>query len=125
MAKINKDKNCKCDCQPIHIDKQREANIVLQSLNNIDEISLFFKNFSDSTRLKIMAILKSVGRMCVCDIAVALDMTKSAISHQLKFLKKCNLVKDKRDGKVIFYDLADEHVKKILDMGIEHLQEME
>ena len=61
--------------------------------------------------------------MCVCDLAVLLDMTKSAISHQLRVLKKANLVKNRKDGKIVFYSLSDDHVKAIFDKGLEHVVE--
>lgn len=123
MAKNNKENNCKCDCSPIHIDKMTNAVDVLRRVNNIDMMTAFFKNFADATRLKIMTILNEIGSMCVCDISVALDMTKSAISHQLKYLKKYNLVKNEKMGKEVFYSLADGHVKDILDECREHLSE--
>ena len=76
-----------CDCVCIH---EKETQKAIGQLNKIDviELSEFYKNFSDSTRLKIICILDKVKKMCVCDIAVALNMTKSAISHQLKYLKE-------------------------------------
>ena len=76
----------------------------------------------DSTRMRIMAALDS-GEMCVCDLSALLDMTKSAISHQLKSLKDAQLVKSRRDGKNVYYSLKDEHVKLIIEMGIEHIKE--
>ena len=113
----------RCDCNCIHEDKKDIAIKSLKSVKGFEEMSKFFKNFSDITRLKIMTVLDGAGDMCVCDIAVSLDMTKSAISHQLKYLKKCNLVKSLKKGKEVFYSLADDHVKDILEKGIEHLQE--
>lgn len=123
LSKMNF-RNNKCDCNCIHEDRMNKAVNVLKQINMFREMSDFFKNFSDNTRLKILTILDAVGEMCVCDIAVSLDMTKSAISHQLKFLKEYNLIKSERIGKEVFYSLADEHVKDILECGIEHLQEM-
>jgi len=115
-------KNNKCDCGCVHQEKMEKAKQCLKAVRVYEELSEFFKNFSDITRLKIMTALDGVGEMCVCDIAVALDMTKSAISHQLKFLKQCKLVKSNKRGKEVFYSLSDDHVKDILEMGIEHLQ---
>lgn len=123
MTKINKTNNCECDCSPIHIEKKNKAEQVLSRLNFFYEMTCFFKNFADETRLKIMTILNEVGYMCVCDIAVSLNMTKSAISHQLKYLKKYNLIRSEKSGKNVFYCLADDHVKDILNIVIEHLQE--
>ncbi len=116
-------KLCKCDCKGIHQEKLKKAISTLQDFRDIESVSDFFKNFSDTTRIKILTILDSVGTMCVNDIAVALDMTKSAISHQLRYLKECNLIKSDKTGKEVFYSLADGHVKDILETGIKHLQE--
>ena len=82
----------------------------------------FYKLFSDMSRLKILYLL-SMEEMCVCDIAQLLGMTQSAISHQLRVLKANKLVKFRRDGKTVFYSLADNHVRTIIDMGMEHLCE--
>ena len=112
-----------CDCDAIHLDKMNKAVSELEKLEIIDSMALFFKNFSDPTRLKILTILDRVGQMCVCDIAVSLNMTKSAISHQLKYLKDCNLVRSVKNGKEVFYALSDNHVKDIIETGIAHLKE--
>lgn len=82
----------------------------------------FFKVFSDSTR---MSILWSLDReeLCVCDVAAALDMTKSAVSHHLNILRREKLVKFRKDGKKVYYSLDDEHVRAILEMGLEHITE--
>lgn len=104
-----------------------ERRLMGKSLKNIDDTTLIdladlFKVFSDSTRMKIMYRL-SDGSMSVGDIADALDMSQSAISHQLKYLKEMNLVKGERDGKSIIYELADDHVKIIIKTGLEHIEE--
>jgi DNA-binding transcriptional ArsR family regulator len=78
--------------------------------------------FSDNTRVRILWAL-SCEKMCVCDLAVLLGMTKSAISHQLKFLRISNLIKYDRQGKVVYYSLADDHVRDIFDKGFEHIHE--
>jgi ArsR family transcriptional regulator len=90
--------------------------------SDVTLLAYFFKVFGDSTRIKILQAL-SAGELCVCDIAVVLDMTKSAVSHQLRFLKEANLVKARRDGKNVFYSLADSHVLTILLQGLEHITE--
>lgn len=115
--------NEKCDCGCIHEDRMNMAVSILGGMKIFDEMSLFFKNFGDPTRLKILTVLDGVGEMCVCDIAYSLDMTKSAISHQLKYLKQCNLVRSVKRGKEVFYTLADDHVKDILEKGIDHVKE--
>ena len=82
----------------------------------------FFKIFGDSTRIKILYVL-SQAEMCVCDIATLLQMGQSAISHQLRVLKQMRLVKFRRDGRTVFYSLADGHIQTILAQGMEHIQE--
>lgn len=114
----------KCDCNCIHKDKLDVAKEYLDKLPSSDSLSNFFKNFADKTRVKILTVLDKVGAMCVNDIAVALDMTKSAISHQLSSLKDSNLVRCEKQGKIVFYSLSDSHVKDIIDKGLEHIQEM-
>ena len=88
-----------------------------------DMLIKFYKSIADETRLKILCILDSVESMCVCDIAEILSMTPSAISHQLRLLKQARLVKSRRDGKTIYYSLADSHVRAIIDQGLEHVLE--
>ena len=83
-----------------------------------------FRVFGDSTRIKILYVLFE-AEMCVCDIAQLLGMTQSAISHQLRALKNARLVKARREGKTVFYALADDHVRSIIDQGIEHVTEDE
>lgn len=104
-----------------------ERSHMNDSLKNIDDTTLIdladlFKVFADSTRMRIMYRLLA-GRMNVGDIAQALDMSQSAISHQLKYLKDVNLVKSKRDGKSMLYYLSDDHVKTIIQTGLEHIKE--
>ena len=78
--------------------------------------------FGDSTRIRILWARED-REMCVCDIAYLLNMTQSAISHQLRSLKQVNLVKNRREGKVVYYSLKDEHIKQIFDIGMEHITE--
>lgn len=112
-----------CDCVCIHEKETTKAITELNKLSEIDDLCEFYKNFSDSTRLKIICILDKLKRMCVCDIAVTLNMTKSAISHQLKYLKENNLIVSEKIGKVVFYSLADKHVKDVFEIGIKHVKE--
>ena len=86
------------------------------------QLAELYKVFGDSTRIRILCALFE-AEMCVCDIAGLLGMTQSAISHQLRVLKQSKLVKYRRDGKTIFYSLADDHVRTMIDMGMEHLCE--
>ncbi len=86
------------------------------------DLAELFKIFGDLTRIKILYILFE-SEMCVCDIADILDMTVSAISHQLRILKNAKLVKNRREGKSLYYSLADNHIRLILDQGMEHITE--
>ena len=85
-------------------------------------LSEFFKVFADSTRIKILFVLRD-GEKCVNDIAAGLEMSQSSISHQLRVLKQSRLVKFRRDGKTIYYSLADDNVVNILCQGLEHIEE--
>ena len=90
--------------------------------NELCDLAELFKVFGDSTRIRILFVLFE-SEVCVCDIADALNMTQSAISHQLQILKQSKLVKDRRAGKSIFYSLADDHVRTIIAQGQEHIEE--
>ena len=86
------------------------------------ELADLFKVFGDSTRIKILLVLYK-GEMCVNDIAATLDMSQSSISHQLRILKQNRLVKFRKEGKIVFYSLADQHVFSIVEQGLEHVRE--
>ena len=88
----------------------------------LQDLAEFFKVFGDGTRLKILYVLLS-AEMCVYDIAAVLGMSQSAISHQLRVLKQMDLVKNRREGKTIFYSLADAHIVTILSQGLDHIEE--
>ncbi|MFA6662999.1 MAG: metalloregulator ArsR/SmtB family transcription factor [Lachnospiraceae bacterium] len=90
--------------------------------NELCDLAELFKVFGDSTRIRILFVLFE-SEVCVCDIADALNMTQSAISHQLQILKQSKLVKARRAGKSIFYSLADDHVRTIIAQGQEHIEE--
>lgn len=115
-------KDIACDCNIIHEDTVNKVKPLVLDTDTSEQLALFYKIFGDSTRIKILSALDE-SEMCVCDLASVLDMTKSAISHQLAILKRASLVKYKRDGKEVYYSLADEHIKKILEMGFEHISE--
>lgn len=89
----------------------------------IFELADVFKLFGDTTRMKIFCALKE-SELCVYDIAYITKCTQSAISHQLKLLKDANLIKGRKDGKVVYYSLDDDHVEKILEKGLEHIEEI-
>lgn len=112
------------DCTVIH---QEVVDAVRGRMPDDDlllDLADCFKLFSDSTRLKILYALME-AEMCVCDISVLLGMTKSSVSHQLRVLKQANLVKYRKAGRVIYYSLADDHVRTICRMGMEHVREDE
>lgn len=90
--------------------------------NTLYDVAELFKNFSDSTRIRIMYCLFEQERS-VTEICEVLNMNQSAISHQLRFLKNSKLVKNRREGKTMFYSLADDHVYNIISQGIEHVEE--
>lgn len=98
------------------VDSKMPPEEELQDLGN------FFKVFGDVTRLKILYVLLC-SEMCVYDIATLLGMSQSAISHQLRVLKQMDLVKNRREGKTIFYSLADDHIVTILSQGLDHIEE--
>ncbi len=106
--------------------EQKDIDDVNKSMlkeNVIDDISGLFKVFGDNTRLRILWALDTVDEMCVCGLSESLNMTNSAISHQLRILKDADLIKGRREGKCIYYSLCDEHVSTILEMALEHRSE--
>lgn len=86
------------------------------------DLADFYKVFADSTRIKILYILLK-SEMCVCDISETLSVSQSAVSHQLRMLKQMKLVKNRRDGKTVYYSLSDDHIQNILSQGLEHILE--
>ena len=98
-------------------------SIDINNTDKIEEVAELFKVFGDATRIRIMGTLFD-KELCVQDIAENLDMTQSAISHQLKILKNSHLVKSRREGKQIMYALDDDHVRTIIAMGTEHIDEL-
>lgn len=111
-----------CDCEVIHVDAVNSARGRIASKDEYIRLAALFKLFGDGTRVQILHTLEQ-GEMCVCDIAVILNLTKSAVSHQLKALRLANLVKFRKEAQTVYYSLADSHVKEILDKGFEHLRE--
>ena len=109
-----------CDCDMIHEKIVEDTREKMQEETQYSDLASLFKMFGDTTRVKILHALE-LNELCVCDLAALLGMTKSAISHQLKALRLGNLVKSRRDGQVIYYSLADDHVKYILDIGFDHI----
>ena len=111
-----------CEITQVHQGAVDQVRQVLPPDEVLSDLADLFKIFGDSTRIKILyALLRS--ELCVCDIADLLGLTQSAISHQLRALKNSKLVKFRRDGKTLYYSLADEHVCRIISQGMEHVEE--
>ena len=111
-----------CDFYQVHEDVVKAVTAKMPDEDELYDLAEIFKVFGDSTRIKILYVLFE-SEMCVCDIAQLLNMNQSAISHQLKILKQCRLVKSRREGKAVFYSLADGHVRTIINQGLEHIEE--
>jgi len=111
-----------CDCDVIHEKVVKRVHSAMPKPRVFYDLSNLYKMFSDNTRVKILWAL-SCNEMCVCDLAVLLGMTKSAISHQLKLLRLSKLVRYEKQGKIVYYNLSDSHVKDIFKKGLEHISE--
>ena len=111
-----------CDFIHAHEEIVEKVRDKIPGEDTLYDLTELFRIFADSTRIRILYVLLE-SEMCVCDIAVLLGMTQSAISHQLRALKNARLVKSRREGKTVFYSLADNHVKTIIDQGLEHVSE--
>ena len=112
-----------CTCSTIHEDIVEKVKGTIPQEETLHDLAELFKVFGDSTRIKILCVLFET-EMCVCDIAALLNMTQSAISHQLRVLKNARLVKYRKEGKVVYYSLDDDHVKQIFDQGLIHIKEL-
>ena len=121
MVKQVKDK---CDCRIIHDEKVDEARQRALGEGITENLSLTFKALGDTSRLKILWALEH-QEMCVCDLAALLGLTESAVSHQLRLLRTLRLVKNRRDGTILYYRLVDEHVSQLVRIALEHIQEPE
>ena len=111
-----------CEYMHVHEHVVERVNDVMPKGEELQNLAEFFRVFGDSTRIRILYAL-SQSELCVCDIASLLGMGQSAISHQLALLKRAKLVRARRDGRTVFYSLADGHVRTILDQGMEHVNE--
>lgn len=120
--KQSDDKIEQCGYIHVHEDIVTKVKNEVPEEEKLYDLADFFKIFGDSTRIKILYVLLC-SEMCVCDLAQILGMTQSAISHQLRILKQMDLVRNRREGKTIFYSLADDHIKLILSQGMEHINE--
>lgn len=112
----------RCEYMHAHEEIVEKVNREMPEDEILYDLAELFKIFGDSTRIKILYVLFE-SEMCVCDIAQLLNMTQSAISHQLRALKQSKLVKYRREGKTVFYALADGHVRTIINQGMEHVAE--
>ncbi|MBQ9267601.1 MAG: winged helix-turn-helix transcriptional regulator [Clostridia bacterium] len=111
-----------CEQTIIHEDVIKKVSKKIKDEDELVDLAEFFKIFADSTRIRIInALIHS--DMCVCDIAYLLNMTHSAISHQLKILKQAKIVKYEKIGKVVYYSLDDDHIERIFHMGVNHIEE--
>ena len=111
-----------CDCDVIHDEIVRAVKKKVPPMEEYVSMANLFKMFGDPSRMRLLHAL-SMHEMCVCDLAVLLGVTKSAVSHQLKSLRLLNLVKYRKEGQVAFYSLADDHVEAIIKIGFEHIRE--
>lgn len=118
---INEQIEC-CDCNEIHEDLLKIVNDTMPEETELYDLAELFKVFGDSTRIRILFVLFE-AEVCVCDLAKVLNMTQSAISHQLRILKANKLVNSRREGKSVFYSLADGHVRTIIAQEREHIEE--
>ncbi len=112
----------RCSCTTIHEEVVSKVKETMPSEETLYDLAELFKVFGDTTRIKILCVLTE-AEMCVCDIASLLNMTQSAISHQLRALKSARLVKYRKEGKVVYYSLDDDHVNTIFNIGLKHLSE--
>ena len=122
MTEIEKNPLPICEEHELHREKIEAGRRNMPPELELYRLSDFFKVLGDSTRIKILFAIDG-GALCVCDIAELVGMTKSAVSHQLKILRSSKLIKARRDGKMMLYSLADEHVKTIIAMGMDHVEE--
>lgn len=111
-----------CDVTCIHKENVKLALEQMPDEELLNSLADFYKAFADGTRVKILYVLQK-SEMCVCDLAEILGVTQSAVSHQLRMLKQMKLVKNRRDGKTVYYSLADGHIQSIISQGMEHITE--
>ena len=113
-------KVCSCDCNIIHKEVVEKVLKNKPDDNLLNELSVIFKTIADPTRIKILWCLDN-NEMCVCDIANAVVISKSLVSHQLAVLRNKEIVKSRKAGKEVYYTLDDEHISKLYEIGVEHI----
>jgi ArsR family transcriptional regulator, lead/cadmium/zinc/bismuth-responsive transcriptional repressor len=111
-----------CMVRTVHIDRIKQAGRESIPESHLLRLASIFKVMGDPTRLRIITALQG-GEMCVCDLAAYLNLTESAVSHQLRRLRELNLIKNRREGQILFYSLDDNHVEDLLKIGLEHVTE--
>ena len=111
-----------CECNVIHEDVVQRVKQQMPDEEPIYEVADLFKVFGDSTRARIICAL-SISELCVCDLSALLDMSQSAVSHQLRTLKQARIVKNRRSGKVVYYSLDDEHITSLFHVAFDHVME--
>ncbi len=111
-----------CEVKGIHVDVVEDVRKRLPDSDKLNELAYLFKLFGDGTRIGILWAL-SESEMCVCDLCALLNMKQSAVSHQLRNLKQSRVVRSRREGKVVYYALDDEHIRQLLDLGMVHVNE--
>lgn len=111
-----------CETHYVHENLVHQIEDGMPTEEMMQDLAEFYKVFGDLTRIKILCILFQ-SELCVCDLAEVTGMTQSAISHQLRVLKQMKLVKNRREGKIVYYSLADGHIQSILNQGMEHIVE--
>lgn len=111
-----------CPVRMVHVDRVAKARQEGISKQEVERLSLLYRALADPTRLRIVLAL-ATGEMCVCDLAALLTVSESAVSHQLRHLRDLALVRNRREGQVLYYALDDRHVSDLLAIGLEHLRE--
>lgn len=112
----------RCDCEPQNVELVNKARKKMPEYGEISDLSDFFKVMGDRTRLQLLMALQ-LDEFCVSDLSYLLNMTRSAISHQLKALKVAKLIKSRKEGKIVYYSLDDDHVREVLEKSFEHVKE--
>lgn len=113
-----------CDCNIVHHDIVDKIKLSMEKTDDYSKLAVFFKAISDETRVKILWAL-DINELCVCDLCNVLDMTKSAVSHQLSYLRKLHLVKYRKEGKSVYYSLDDYHVREVFEKALEHVRHVD
>ena len=117
------EKSLHCSDEAVHKDVLEKVKGSVPSDEDVIRLESLFQLFADDNRLKLLLALRE-RELCVCDISAFVGMSMSAVSHQLRSLRAAKLVKPRREGKTVYYSLADEHVESIIDLGMEHLSEL-